>query len=117
MSLQLQDLEGKLPDPQGSSDARISDLSKLTRSVVYLPVRISLAILSKCLYLLRPISPQLVPLVICLLLIPLLVMVSISAGWMVYKTVAVGWQVDVYLQYGCVCLYQSSFLLTSHMIE
>ncbi|KAI6031624.1 putative adipose-regulatory protein-domain-containing protein [Pisolithus microcarpus] len=50
--------------------------------------------------LLRPFVPQLVCLVVFLALIPIVVSVSLFSGWYVWKNVAVGWETEVYLQYG-----------------
>lgn len=48
----------------------------------------------------RPIAPQLIPLFICLALIPIIIFLSIFSGWYVWKNVAVGWEYPLYLQYG-----------------
>jgi hypothetical protein len=53
----------------------------------------------------RPYLPQLVPLAVFLISIPLLLFFSVSAGWFVWKSIAVGWEVNVDLQYGCVHLH------------
>ncbi|KAI6007210.1 putative adipose-regulatory protein-domain-containing protein [Pisolithus albus] len=50
--------------------------------------------------LLRPFVPQLVCLLVFLALIPIVVSVSLFSGWYVWKNVAVGWETEVYLQYG-----------------
>lgn len=49
---------------------------------------------------LRPAALQLVPIFVCLFLIPFAVFLSIFAGWMVWKSLSVGWEVPLYLQYG-----------------
>lgn len=49
---------------------------------------------------LRPVALQLVPIFVCLFLIPFAVCLSIFAGWMVWKSLSVGWEVPLYLQYG-----------------
>ncbi|THH18423.1 hypothetical protein EW146_g2554 [Bondarzewia mesenterica] len=48
----------------------------------------------------RSITPRLIPLVTCLILIPFLVFLSAASGLYVWKHVAVGWEVPLYLQYG-----------------
>ncbi|ETW86950.1 hypothetical protein HETIRDRAFT_240515, partial [Heterobasidion irregulare TC 32-1] len=48
----------------------------------------------------RPITPQLIPLAICLLLVPFLILLSGLSGVYVWRSVAVGWEVPLYLQYG-----------------
>ncbi|PSS37586.1 hypothetical protein PHLCEN_2v602 [Hermanssonia centrifuga] len=50
--------------------------------------------------LFRPVAPQLVPLAVFVLTIPILVFFSISAGWFVWRSIAVGWETSLYLQYG-----------------
>jgi len=45
-------------------------------------------------------APQLITLLVCLLLVPLVVFLSLFAGWFVWKNVAVSWEAPVYLQYG-----------------
>jgi hypothetical protein len=50
----------------------------------------------------QPFIPQLVPLLICVLLLPFLIFLSLSAGFVVWNSSAVSWQEPVYLQYGCV---------------
>jgi hypothetical protein len=53
----------------------------------------------------RPLAPQLIPLVLVILVLPILVFVSLSAGFVVWKTSAVSWEEPIFLQYGCVLLY------------
>jgi hypothetical protein len=48
----------------------------------------------------KPVVPQLIALSVCLLLVPLVVLLSLYAGWFVWRNVAVGWEAPVYLQYG-----------------
>ncbi|KIJ68602.1 hypothetical protein HYDPIDRAFT_106814 [Hydnomerulius pinastri MD-312] len=75
-----------------SSVAPLNDSPSLP-SIVSAPLRLVLS-------LLRPIAPQLVPLVVCLALIPVIVFFSLFSGWYVWKNVAVGWEMPIYLQYG-----------------
>lgn len=72
----------------------------LVRTVLLAPFRITLALVNRAWILIRPFAPQLVPLLICLVLVPFAVLFSVSAGWFVWRSVAVGWETDVYLQYG-----------------
>lgn len=53
---------------------------------------------------LRQYTPNLVSLFVFFLLIPFLGFVSLSAGLIIWRNVAVGWQVPLYLQYGYVLL-------------
>ena len=64
---------------------------------------------------LRTPSPQIVSLIVCLLAVPILILFSSVAGWLVWKNVPKGWVVPVDLQYGyvevevtCVRLVRSS---------
>jgi hypothetical protein len=86
--------------------------SKFT-SFLQLPARLFFSALSAFLAFLRPTFPHILPLLVCLSLVPLLLFLSASAGWIVWRNVAVGWQTPLYLQYGydpgCLCgLYLSS---------
>ncbi|KAH9937060.1 uncharacterized protein B0H18DRAFT_1081349 [Fomitopsis serialis] len=47
-----------------------------------------------------PYTTNLIPLVVFLLSIPVVALLSASAGYLVWKSVAVGWEADVVLQYG-----------------
>ncbi|KAF8560232.1 hypothetical protein OG21DRAFT_1473689 [Imleria badia] len=53
-------------------------------------------------YLFPPltIASHLVPLFVCLALIPLVLFFSLFSGWYIWKNTPVPWQVPVYLQYG-----------------
>lgn len=64
------------------------------------PITLLLDLIAAGLRLLRPFAPQLVPLVVFLLTIPVILFLSLSAGWFVWRSVAVGWESDVHLQYG-----------------
>ncbi|KIK70837.1 hypothetical protein GYMLUDRAFT_296633 [Collybiopsis luxurians FD-317 M1] len=50
--------------------------------------------------LLRPYSPNLASLFVFLLLIPFIAFLSLSAGFIVWRNIAVGWHIPLYLQYG-----------------
>lgn len=50
----------------------------------------------------RPYAPQLLPLAVFVLTIPALLFFSFSSGWFVWRSIAVGWEVPLDLQYGCV---------------
>ncbi|KAF9229132.1 hypothetical protein BS17DRAFT_689440 [Gyrodon lividus] len=76
-----------------SSGILFQSASDSPASVVFAPLR---SVMS----LFRPIAPQIVPLAVCLSLIPVVVLFSLFSGWYVWKNVAVGWEVPVYLQYG-----------------
>ncbi|KAF8634480.1 hypothetical protein AX15_000920 [Amanita polypyramis BW_CC] len=48
----------------------------------------------------RTYAPHIIPLVVCAFLIPLIVVVSILAGWSVWKNASISWEAPLYLQYG-----------------
>lgn len=48
----------------------------------------------------RPIAPVIIPVAICTIAIPILLLFSLSSGFYVWKSVAVGWEAPLYLQYG-----------------
>jgi len=73
--------------------------SKFT-SILQLPARLFFSVLSTFLSFLRPYFPQILPLLVCLSFVPLLLFLSVSAGWIVWRNAAVGWQAPLYLQYG-----------------
>lgn len=69
-------------------------------SILFVLLRFSRSLFSKGLEYMKSITHQLVAFIVCLLLIPLVIFISVFAGWFVWKTVAVGWDAPVYLQYG-----------------
>ncbi|KLO17075.1 hypothetical protein SCHPADRAFT_822109 [Schizopora paradoxa] len=48
----------------------------------------------------RQASPLYIPILICLAAIPLLMLLSLFAGWSVWRSVPTGWHRELYLQYG-----------------
>ncbi|KAK7064343.1 hypothetical protein R3P38DRAFT_2823900 [Favolaschia claudopus] len=68
--------------------------------LVQLPARLLSSALSAFFAFLRPYFPHILPLVVCLSLVPLLLLLSASAGWVVWRNAAVGWKAPLYLQYG-----------------
>ncbi|KAK2461650.1 hypothetical protein APHAL10511_006113 [Amanita phalloides] len=65
----------------------------------------------------RAYAPQVVPLVVCTLLIPLIVAISLLAGWLVWKNAAVSWEVPLYLQYGDASQPYAQVLLPSLVLQ
>jgi hypothetical protein len=47
-------------------------------------------------------TPRLIPLLVYATFFPLLILVSLGAGYFVWSSLSVSWQVPLYLQYGCV---------------
>ncbi|KAF8913004.1 putative adipose-regulatory protein-domain-containing protein [Gymnopilus junonius] len=60
----------------------------------------STSVLSRIFAALRPFAPRLVPLLVVSLFIPLVLVLSTAAGWVVWSNLSVSWQVPLYLQYG-----------------
>lgn len=52
----------------------------------------------------RPVAPVIIPVAICTIAIPILLLFSLSSGFYVWKSVAVGWAAPLYLQYGYVTI-------------
>ncbi len=73
--------------------------SRLAHAIFVWPGELLLSLIS---LLLRPIAPQLVPLAVFSLLVPLLVIPAIVSGVYVWYTRAVSWQSPLFFQYGCV---------------
>ncbi|KAJ7786159.1 putative adipose-regulatory protein-domain-containing protein [Mycena metata] len=71
-----------------------------SNSIVALPSRLFFSALSAFVAFLRPLLPHILPLLVYLSFIPLVLFFSASAGWIVWRNVAVGWQAPLYLQYG-----------------
>ena len=94
-----------LPKLEPDDDAPRSPLLS-----TYNPLRIVLSILRRCvMYFFPPttslrIASHLVPLLVCLSLIPLVLFSSLFSGWYIWKNIPVSWQVPIYLQYGYVLL-------------
>ncbi|KAL5534345.1 hypothetical protein ACEPAG_807 [Sanghuangporus baumii] len=73
------------PSPPSLYDSWVKHLSAFTDSI---------------LLRLKARTPQLVPLFICIGALPILLLFSFIAGWIVWSTVPIGWRIPVYLQYG-----------------
>ncbi|KAF8917688.1 hypothetical protein CPB85DRAFT_1285233 [Mucidula mucida] len=85
-------MDGVKKRPSKAQKASNTRGSALTTIPVYL--------LSKGLALIRPFAPQLIALAVFAFLIPLVFSLSVAAGYAVWKNVAVGWEMPLYLQYG-----------------
>lgn len=66
------------------------------------PVQLFIDILWAALRLFRPLAPHLVPLAVFSVTLPLIILLSIASGYVVWKSVAVGWESELFLQYGSV---------------
>ncbi|KAF8647939.1 hypothetical protein AX16_006471 [Volvariella volvacea WC 439] len=94
-------------DPHADDPSNDHDRFNVTtamRRVLFLaiaaPFNLFFTLLKKSFSLLRPYSSHLIPLFVCLVLVPLLIIFSVSAGWVVWSTAAANWEVPLYLQYG-----------------
>lgn len=74
----------------------------LLRRVLISPITLGLAVLSRGFYALRPYAPTLIPILVCSLFIPLIILLSTFSGWYVWSSLSVSWQVPLYFQYGSV---------------
>ncbi|KAG6878647.1 hypothetical protein C0993_001170 [Termitomyces sp. T159_Od127] len=68
--------------------------------VLYAPFRLFLVFTTNLASHLRPFAPQIVPIFICMALIPLILLLSLFSGFIVWKNVAVGWESPLHLQFG-----------------
>jgi hypothetical protein len=73
--------------------------ARLAHAIFIYPVELFLSLLS---FVFRPIAPQLIPLAVFSLLVPLLVIPAIVSGVYVWYSRAVSWQYPLFFQYGCV---------------
>ncbi|KAI9461782.1 hypothetical protein HD554DRAFT_1487943 [Boletus coccyginus] len=84
----------------------VRPLPKLEPDDSFNPLRIVLSVPRRCLMYLFPpattlaIASHLVPLLVCLSLVPLILFFSLFSGWYIWKNIPVAWQVPIYLQYG-----------------
>ncbi|XP_006463954.1 hypothetical protein AGABI2DRAFT_75106 [Agaricus bisporus var. bisporus H97] len=75
-------------------------LAILGSSLLFAPFKVLNLVAVNGVSVLRPYAPQLVPIAVCLFLVPFAISLSLYAGWSVWKSLAVGWDVPLYLQYG-----------------
>jgi hypothetical protein len=75
---------------------------QLISNVVHSPLRLLHSFSRITVATLRPYAPQIIPVLICVLFIPLVILLSVSAGFVVWRSVAVDWETPIYLQFGCV---------------
>jgi len=75
-------------------------VSSLSSFVMFAPLNLLNLVAVNGLSVLRPYAPQLIPIVVCLALVPFAVCLSLVAGWMVWKSLVVGWEAPLFFQYG-----------------
>ncbi|KAF8349761.1 putative adipose-regulatory protein-domain-containing protein [Amanita rubescens] len=78
----------------------MTDKEQLTDDATQHSSTVYNAILTSSFNAFRAYAPQIVPLIVCTLLIPLVLVISLLAGWLVWKNASVSWEVPIYLQYG-----------------
>lgn len=89
-----------------SSEAKTRDLANTGEELSEppWPLRLALQLFNELLTagyrLIRPLAPQFVPLAVFVITIPVLIFFSISAGLLVWRSIAVGWESNLDLQYG-----------------
>ncbi|RPD64980.1 hypothetical protein L227DRAFT_650115 [Lentinus tigrinus ALCF2SS1-6] len=64
------------------------------------PIQLALDLLWALGRLFRPLAPHLVPLAVFSATLPLILLLSIASGYLVWKSVAVSWETELFLQYG-----------------
>ena len=68
--------------------------------LIRLPLQLCLDVFRATWGSFRSAIPELIPLAVFVTSIPILLFFSCSAGWFVWRSIAVGWETDLYLQYG-----------------
>lgn len=74
-----------------------SFIYRLAHAIFLYPIELCLSLIASSL---RPIAPQLIPLVVFFLLVPLLVIPAVLSGVFVWYSRAVSWQSPLFFQYG-----------------
>ncbi|KAG7099052.1 hypothetical protein E1B28_000927 [Marasmius oreades] len=75
-------------------------MSMERKSILYAPVSLLFSVTSSIAFKLRPYVPHLTPIIIYFSLLPYLIILSIFAGFLVWKNVAIAWSTPLFLQYG-----------------
>jgi hypothetical protein len=86
-----------------------SFVSRIAYAIIIYPIELSLSLVTS---LLRPITPQLIPLAVFFLLVPSLLIPAIVSGLYVWYSRAISWQSPLFFQYGCVLAYYQERLST-----
>jgi hypothetical protein len=92
----------------------------LLTSAASLPIRMFLRLLESSYRIAAPYTPQLAPLVVFTLLLPIIAFFSAVAGWAVWRSVSVSWEIPLYLQYGLVQYFlkrERGILKSSQVME
>ena len=86
-----------LDNKQLVRQTRPSFIYRLAHAIFLYPIELFFSFIASAL---RPIAPQLIPLVVFSLLVPLLVIPAILSGVYVWYSRAVSWQSPLFFQYG-----------------
>jgi hypothetical protein len=87
-----------------------SFISRLAHAIFVYPIELFLSLIAS---VLRPVAPQLIPLAVFFLLVPLLVIPAILSGVYVWYSRAVSWQSSLFFQYGYVLTHIHVYVLMS----
>ena len=66
------------------------------------PIQLFVDLLWAIARLFSPLAPHLVPLAVFSVTLPLIILLSIGSGYFVWKSIAVSWETELFLQYGYV---------------
>lgn len=69
---------------------------------LHYPIKLLGDIMAAIFKFVSPYTPNLIPLAVFLLSLPVIALLSISAGWFVWRSAAVAWELELPLQYGYV---------------
>lgn len=75
---------------------------QMISTIVHVPLRLLVSLSSTTVATLRPYAPQIIPVLICVLFIPLIILLSVFSGFVVWRSVGVDWETPIHLQFGCV---------------
>lgn len=78
----------------------VDGIAQTTWPALRYPVKLLYHIFSAGFRLFKPFAPQIVPLAVFILAFPIIVFLSLSSGWFVWRSIAVGWETELHLQYG-----------------
>lgn len=82
------------------SAAQDDRANQVLDNVLYAPLRLLFAFTTNLASYLRPFASQIIPVFICMALIPLVLLLSLLSGFVVWKNIAVGWESPLHLQFG-----------------
>ena len=78
----------------------VDGIAQTTWPALRYPVKLLYHIFSASFRLFKPFAPQIVPLAVFILAFPIIVFLSLSSGWFVWRSIAVGWETELQLQFG-----------------